>query len=132
MLRRMSLGEAGSHMLHSEDWMERPWNSLPWSRVPRGLALDGIWLHPDCLRGLRDFTDEQHEEIAEVSHAFSNVATVSVEELDRFAAQTNETVFAHRPILAAWSTYFKTFLPSLGFMIWFRPLFIPTIPPDTL
>ena len=101
-------------MLDSEDWMESPWNLLPRSCVPGGLAFDGIWSHSDCLIGLRDLTDYQHEEIAEASHAFSSVATVSVEELDRFAAQTNETVFDRRPNLAAWSTYFSTFLPSFG------------------
>ena len=99
-------------MIDSEDWMEGPWNLLHRSCVPRGLAFGGIWSHSDCLNGLRDFTDDQHEEIAEASHAFSSVSTVSVEELDRFAAQTNETVFDRRPILAAWSTYFSTFLPS--------------------
>ena len=72
----------------SEDWMEGHWNSLHRSCMPRRLAFGEIWSHADCLNGLRDFTDDQHEEIAEVSHAFSNVATVSVEALDRFAAQT--------------------------------------------
>ena len=55
------------------------------------------------LCGLRDFTDEQREETAEVSHAFGNVAAAPADALDRLAAHTLSCASLRRQLLG-WRT----------------------------